>query len=106
LTEIWEKRLFFDGSARWLGCEEAGNELVIEDANAAIELTNLSPISTAADQTISVARVKVGETELTDGSVTFRIENNAAVIGETRWRWLGGAIARMMFTSLPASRCG
>lgn len=56
--------------------------LVIEDAEASIIIDNFSPLSTPASQRIEIARARVGELELSEGVVQFRIERADSVFVE------------------------
>lgn len=61
--------------------------LVIEDAEASITIDSFSPLSTPASQRIEIARARVGELELSEGVVKFRIERaDSVLVEQLAWR--------------------
>ena len=67
-----------------------------------IELTSLAPPRSPPNQRLRVQRLKVGETELTQGRLEFQVIDSQTIhVEHTEWSWLGGDVLAQDFTIKP-----
>jgi hypothetical protein len=74
-----------------LAMPDAGFSL--DGVNGEIAFTGFSPLATLPDQKLSATRLKVGDVELSDGTVEFAMSASDTMnVKHTEWKWLAGRI--------------
>jgi len=63
-------------------------DAAVEGLTGSIQLARFDPVSTPGEQRFTIASARLGELELNDGLVTFRVDDPDSIfIERTRWSW-------------------
>ncbi|HTL28356.1 MAG TPA: YdbH domain-containing protein [Tepidisphaeraceae bacterium] len=78
-------------------------EIKADGVNANVQFTTLSPLATAPAQQIAIAKVTIGDVEMTNGTIQFEMKSPQAIrIERTHWNVLGGTLSAGAFDINPS----
>lgn len=68
-------------------------DATVEGITGSVTFRNFSPLITPGNQQATVRRANLGKWEMSNGGVTFRVENaHSILIEQTQWNWLRGRV--------------
>ncbi|MFT5497863.1 MAG: hypothetical protein ACI9TH_003270 [Kiritimatiellia bacterium] len=97
-----DQPLIFSATLMNVGVHQ--KEFSIDGLNGTIQLIDLLHLRSLPHQQMSIGKLAAGKFEMTDGAITFTLENSEQIfIEENRWTWAGGRLFSAAFLFRPAA---